>query len=232
MFRQHIDTAPIWEAYGTECECPLCLLRAQCEASYVENFLGASVMEPAVRMEVNEKGFCREHLKMLYDAGNRLGLALMADTHLQECIRRLKEKPPTARRSFRGRTKPDTLVGDCILCARLDNTMERYLETLLYMWKKEPGFRESFKKSRGLCFPHYEALRDMAPTKMGRDGEAFLAALYEVTLTNMERMEEELNWFTQKFDYRNRDKPWGTSADAVERALTKLRGGGPVPKKE
>ena len=168
MFRQHIDTAPIWEAYGTECECPLCLLRAQCEAGYVEYFLGASVIEPAVRVEVNEKGFCREHLKMLYDAGNRLSLALMADTHLAECIRRMKAQPPAVRSPFRGRTKPDSLAGECILCERLDNTVKRYLETLLYMWKKEPGFRESFKNSRGLCFPHYEALRDMAKRGMLR----------------------------------------------------------------
>ena len=149
----------------------MCLIRAQCEASY-ENFLGASVMEPAVRVEVNEKGFCREHLKMLYDAGNRLGLALMADTHLQECIRRLKEKPPTARRSFRGRTKPDTLAGDCILCARLDNTMERYLETLLYMWKAR--IPRSFKE-RGLYSTTGAA--GYGRIKMGQDGEHSLRPL-------------------------------------------------------
>ena len=41
----------------------------------------------------------------------------------------------------------------------------------------------------------------------------------------MRRVEADLNWFTLKFDYRNRDKPWGSSRDAVERALIKLRGG-------
>ena len=39
MIRQHLDTAPVWAAYRTDCECPLCLLQAQSEASYVENFL-------------------------------------------------------------------------------------------------------------------------------------------------------------------------------------------------
>ena len=29
---------------------------------------------------------------------------------------------------------------------------------------------------------------------------------------------------TLKFDYRNKDKPWGNSQDAVERAINKLRG--------
>ena len=55
--------------------------------------------------------------------------------------------------------------------------------------------------------------------------EDFAQALRQVTLDNLRRVEADLNWFTLKFDYRNRDKPWGSSRDAVERALIKLRGG-------
>jgi hypothetical protein len=38
------------------------------------------------------------------------------------------------------------------------------------------------------------------------------------------RREKELQWFTQKFDYRNQEKPWGSSKDAVPRILQKLTG--------
>ena len=41
---------------------------------------------------------------------------------------------------------------------------------------------------------------------------------------NYQRLQEEVTWFTDKFDYRNKDKPWGNSQDAVERAINKLRG--------
>ena len=71
---RHIDTIPVWDAYKTDCECPLCALMKKNEEDYVDNFLGASVMEPDRRVEVNEKGFCRRHFKMMFDAGNRLGL--------------------------------------------------------------------------------------------------------------------------------------------------------------
>lgn len=37
-------------------------------------------------------------------------------------------------------------------------------------------------------------------------------------------MEKDIEWFTLKFDYRNQDKPWGDSKDAVERTVNKLRG--------
>ena len=48
---------------------------------------------------------------------------------------------------------------------------------------------------------------------------------------NLQRLEKELNWYTQKFDYRNQDAPWGDSKDALERTVNKLRGWclGPEP---
>ena len=88
--RQHIDTAPIWEVYKQDCECPLCLLQAKVESANVNYFLGESVMEPDQRIEVNQKGFCPRHFKQLYDAGNRLGLGLMTHTYMKETIRSLK----------------------------------------------------------------------------------------------------------------------------------------------
>ena len=75
FLKQHIDTAPIWESYRTDCECPLCLLHARVEAGTVDYFLGESVMEPSQRVEVNRKGFCADHFKLMYDAGNQIGRA-------------------------------------------------------------------------------------------------------------------------------------------------------------
>lgn len=61
--REHLDTMPIWEAYRAGCECPLCEIRQKNEAMYIDNFLGASVMEPDTRVEVNQKGFCPAPLR-------------------------------------------------------------------------------------------------------------------------------------------------------------------------
>ena len=36
--------------------------------------------------------------------------------------------------------------------------------------------------------------------------------------------EKDLEWFTLKFDYRNQDKPWGNSRNALERTVNRLRG--------
>ena len=140
---QHIDTIPVWDAYRTDCECPLCALAKKNEEEYVDNFLGASVMEPDRRVEVNEKGFCRRHFKMMYDAGNRLGLALMTDTYMKRTIEKLAENAKKvakagaeeAQKSFIarvGRKNADIgtcadeifdITGRCILCERLNTAM-------------------------------------------------------------------------------------------------------------
>ena len=87
--RYHIDTIPVWDAVKLEGECPLCALRRKNELLDVERFLGASVMEPDTRIQVNDRGFCAHHQVLLYAQKNRLGHALMMHTHLKETMGKL-----------------------------------------------------------------------------------------------------------------------------------------------
>ena len=224
----HIDTAPVLEAFTHGGECPLCDLRWSTEESYLDSFLGGSVMEPAARVIVNEKGFCADHFRMLYDRGNRLGLALMAHSHMIEAIKRCEARVKSQRERPRpifglGSKRSDSIRPDqtCALCDRLDATMDRYAETTIYLWEHEAAFRERFNKSLGLCMPHGNKLMALANAK-GKG--AFADALAELQLANLRRVEKELEWFTLKFDYRNQDKPWGNSKDALIRAALKLSG--------
>ena len=45
---------------------------------------------------------------------------------------------------------------------------------------------------------------------------------------NLARVQADLDWFVDKFDYRNASAPWKNSQDAVQRAMQKLRGGYPA----
>jgi len=82
--KYELQTIPIWKAYNSDHDCPLCYLEAELEKDYRRFFLGNSVMAPDVRVEVNAKGFCRTHYRLLYSGENKLGLALMAQTRLDE----------------------------------------------------------------------------------------------------------------------------------------------------
>ena len=241
----HIDTAPVWEAYRQDCECPLCLLRQRVETSAVDYFLGESVMEPDQRIEVNQRGFCARHFRQMYDAGNRLGLALMTHTHMKETLHTLRDnarKLKDAAASEAGRSGIARVLGrkasglqelaapwgdpgrDCVFCKRVAESMERYIYTILYLYDHDAAFAKCFAESKGMCLEHYGATLAMAAERVhGKAQAGFVNALADAELAAFERLEGEIEWFTLKFDYRNDDKPWGTSRDAVKRSINKLR---------
>ncbi len=252
MPQQHIDTIPIWEAYHSESECPLCLMEARCEQQFLDVALGGALMEPDTRIMTNEKGFCAEHLNKLYKRENRLGFALTLHTHLKDYMQTLQKQTDALAKELEGERKKnpvskaasgiaksapyykqlDSLIdhldernGTCYICDRIENTMQRYLETVVYMYRKDPEFKKALQASKGVCLRHYPALLKAAKQHlMGETRLAFIEDLVDLQSKNLKRMEEELEWFTLKFDYRNQAKPWGNSKDAVERSLGKLQG--------
>ena len=234
--RYQLDNIPVWDAYKAGGECPLCALRAQNEQMYVESFLGASVMEPSTRVEVNAKGFCGPHLRMMFAEKNRLGLALIAHTHYKDVLgtvtAQLEAGKSGGRKGlFGGKSDAGPAAAvrarleTCVLCERLDYTLHRYAYTLVHLWAHDADFRKTFAASQGLCLPDMAMVMDMADELLsGKQRQEFYAALAAVQGECLAQMEKDLEWFTLKFDYRNQDKPWGNSRDAVERTIYRLRG--------
>jgi hypothetical protein len=244
----HIDTMPVWDAVKLDGECPLCALHRRNELMDIQRFLGASVMEPDVRISVNAKGFCNHHLELLFAKNNRLGLALMLHTHLKETektvgsilmgiksagkhsgstlFNRIRSGNGLVKSPMKEAAKAlNAASASCVLCDSLHEHMNRYAYTLLYLWERDKDFRKAFSSSKGVCIPHGAKLLSMAEESLpARELEAFTDTLYDLMESNLKRVEQDLEWFTLKFDYRNQDKPWGESKDAVERSITKLRG--------
>ena len=242
----HIDTAPVWEVYREDHECPLCAINDRVEAASVEYFLGDSVMEPSQRIEVNEKGFCGRHFKLMFEAGNRLGLALMTHTYMKNTLKWLQKNAAEAVSAARAEAEKPVfkrvigkkgeglavcadavlaLEDKCVMCERIRENMQRYIYTILYMYKHESEFPKLLEGSKGMCLKHYAETLKMAPEHLsGETLKRFVETLTNLETTNTQRVADELEWFTRKFDYRNDDKPWGNSRDAVERSLNKLRG--------
>ena len=62
-----IYTIPVNEAFDACAEdhsrgCPFCRLYNQLEANEIDIILGASMMEPDIRIKTNEQSFCPTHL--------------------------------------------------------------------------------------------------------------------------------------------------------------------------
>ena len=59
-------------------------------------------------------------------------------------------------------------------------------------------------------------------------GESTHPEVFALLEQNLHRLEEDISWLIDKFDYRNKDADWKTSKDALQRGMQKLRGGYPA----
>ena len=232
----HLDTIPVWEAMEKNTACPLCALYRRVEDMEIERSLGGSVMEPDARIRVNERGICAHHHERLFAMQNRLGHALLADSHTKELLKKLealqKRAGETKRGLFGGRDAGEELAKElealsrsCVICDDIRDHMERYLYTFLHLWKTDEGFRKKWEVSRGVCLPHAADLLSRAQKHLGAASrQEFGQSLLSLVRTNLAQDEKDLEWFTLKFDYRNQQKPWGNSRNALERTVNRLRG--------
>lgn len=240
--KEKIYTIPVNEAYDTDCECPLCELEKKLESESVAYALGAAMMEPDFRMESNEKGYCSKHFRMMFSAQNKLPLALVLDTHLNELrkkIEHLKKTAVTLENEKSGIFKKsgiDKAVSEiseilgkseksCLICEKINTTMERYIDVLLYMWGQDDEFKAKFNSSKGVCLKHFKILADnCTKTLKGDKASKFIATLIGKEIHELSRIQEDIHKFTLKFDYRNKDMEWGTAKDAPLRTIEKISG--------
>ncbi len=232
--KEKIYTIPVNEAFDEDSECPLCRLYKKTEDEVLNYVLGPSYMEEDVRCETNKMGFCENHIIKMFNARNRLGVALMADTHLKQINKDLDkilkdeqrtEKKVLFKKSASSPLESYTkdLSSSCYVCTRIEQRMNSYIETFLYLWKKESEFQDKVTSGKGFCLNHFSYLMSEAKVRMNeKDFMKFSDILIPLQKENLKRIESELDWFIQKFDYLNHDTPWGNSKDALERAILKI----------
>ncbi len=246
--RFHIDTIPLWDSLKLDGECLLCALRRKTELGEAERYLGASVMEPDTRIQVNDKGFCPHHHAMLFSMSNRLGHALMLESHMAETRRRTAEAFAELKKAAHAysdasmlerlkkgaaaKADMEKIAGDisamassCIMCDSINENMDRYMHTFFHLYQNDTEFRNRFNASKAVCLPHLAELIQWAPRELPAKQVAdFIDKLTDMETANLDRMQEDISWFIKKFDYRYQDEPWYNSQDAVERTVNKLRG--------
>ena len=229
---QQIYTIPVHEAFEAgaadkKCGCPLCALYRKLEENELDLILGASMMEPDVRIKTNEKGFCRTHYDMMFVRKNRLGMALTLESHLNE----LKEGLATgliaglvAKPGSTPLKRIEKLEKSCYVCERIDFHFQHMAETVVYLYESEETFADQIKAQPYFCLPHYRLLLEKAQARLQKKKLAdFFAIVEGVQKHYLDELCEDVSWFCKKFDYRYEDEPWKNSKDSVERAMAFLR---------
>lgn len=103
--RDDITSIPVSEVFEPRDGCPICRLRNTLEDRVVEYITGAAMMEPDVRIETNKQGFCIDHYRMMLKKRNRLGVALILESHLDEMEKRIYTGAPLLGKSAKTRRR-------------------------------------------------------------------------------------------------------------------------------
>ncbi len=235
--KEKLYTIPVNEAFETNCECPVCVMRRKLEADAIEFTMGPSYMEDDIREATSRLGFCEKHLLQLYQNQNRLGLALILKTHMDKIVKDVGKyssadvKAPAAG-LFKKKTESsevsaylDHMEESCFVCDKIEGTLKRYIATIFHLYHTEEAFRNKFKASKGFCVNDYKILYREAPSNLsGEELNRFRKELNELFLQNMNRVRDDLEWFINKFDYRYAEEPWKNAKDALTRSMLKTNG--------
>ncbi len=239
--KEEIYTIPVMDGFHEDCECPFCAMRRKLETDTVSFVLSPSYMEEDVRGETNALGFCHHHMDQLYSQANALGLALMLHSHLREQEKELfsllekQDSSKPVKKVFRKKDADppsdpieayrQNFINSCYICKRIDQVFERMMTAFFMLWEKNAEFHQTVDACKGFCINHFLMLYERAASHLKpKDCNGFRTLLIEKERENLKRVEDELEWFTLKFDYRYQDQPWKNSRDALPRTILKVNG--------
>ncbi|MBQ7834870.1 MAG: hypothetical protein IJ385_03725 [Ruminiclostridium sp.] len=236
--RESILTIPVNEVFEPRCGCPICTMRNTVEEHICEYIMGAAMMEPDVRMETNELGFCFTHYEMLLQQNNRLSLGLMLNTYLETVRTNIFEKKAILFKNSakqKKAKKANEMEQTCFVCSKVDWGVNHMLETVFTMYVKDEGFRKLFKAQEYICIPHYNMLMEKASEKLQKgDLDDFANALDTLVTEYMKKLNSDVNDFCNSFDYRNAGKLHTPEMEhvrtSVERSIEFLTGRKPRTK--
>ena len=229
---EQIYTIPVNEKFEASAAdaslgCPFCALYNKLEEDELGLILGASMMEPDIRIKTNELGFCKTHFDMMFARKNRLPLALMLESHLSEVERAVSSggisnmlNPGAEAIKSIGK-----IEDSCYVCERIGRNFKMMVETAVLLWDKDPEFRKKTAAQPYFCLPHYRMFVETAKARMQKKVfSEFYRAVSELELSYVKELEGDVSWFCKKFDYRYDEEPWYNAKDAVPRALAFLSG--------
>lgn len=231
--KETIYTIPVNDAFDDESECPFCSMYKKLEKDCIDYTLGPSYMEDDIRAETDKIGFCQKHYSMLYNKQNRLGLALILQSHLQKInknVEALSKNMSSGKKGFFSKSNTENklteylnnVTDSCYVCDKIKNSFDRYFDTFFYMWKKDDDIKNKVKGSKGFCIEHFSILISYAENKLSKkEYEEFLEIVLPLQKENMKRLLGEVDHFINKFDHNYADSPWGTAKDSLIRAILK-----------
>lgn len=232
---EQLYTIPINEAFEVYDGCPMCRLRRKLETQSLNYIMGAAMMEPDIRIVTNKLGFCRAHFHDMLGMGNRLSLALMLESHLQELQTALPQ-PQEKKPGKLGRIKkydgdspaPEMLsrAKSCYICQRVADFEKKYISNVIYIYKKDPDFPKKLENQPYFCLEHAGLLLQEGQKALSEtDYLTFSQTMLTLLQKHLNTLRSNTTTFCRSFDHENAGKPLSEPAKrSVENAVAFLSG--------
>lgn len=227
---EQIFTIPVNEEFDAARDdkskgCPFCRLYRRLQRDEIDIILGASMMEPDIRIKTNEEGFCNKHFGIMLGKKRMLGMGLMLESHLPEVKKKLSKRALLKDPSAPSLSLLSVLNENCYVCNRIDKNLTAMISTAVYLYENEDEFRSKFKAQPYFCLPHYTKMLSYASKKMNkRLFSDFFDEAQKIEEKYIETLTGDVSWFCKKFDYRYDEEPWYNSKDSVQRSIKFLTG--------
>ncbi len=232
--KEKIYTIPINDILEKDCFCPFCSMYSDLEHEAVRYTVGPAMMEPDFRIITNRTGFCKKHIRELNAQSKALPLSLVLDTHLDSICKILDTDLSPHKKSIFKKGKSEVknvsdslsdVASSCAVCDRIDHTFGRYFDTFVYMLKKEQGFIDKVLSKDGFCMEHFSKLF-VAASNMLSDAEfkKYFVPIIDLQKKRIHKLKEQLQSFSNSFDYRNIGKEKDFPSDILLRVSKLLNG--------
>lgn len=246
IMKEQLYMIPMNDAVNALDECPFCFIEREIEQNLLDFVLGSgsSYMESDIREQTDKAGFCRAHFKKMFDYGNTLGNGWILKTHYKKMIGEMQQQIKSyspGKSSLKDKWKKASESGNpigawtadkeksCYICNYYREHYDRYMDTFFVMYKRDSDFRAKIAGGKGFCLPHFGDLCTASDTKLNdTERREFYDMISKLMLDNMARLQEDVTWLIEKFDYRNKEADWKNSKDAIQRGMQKLKGGYPA----
>ncbi len=228
---EQIFTIPVNEEFDAcrddhKLGCPFCRLYRRLQRDEIDIILGASMMEPDIRIQTNELGFCNKHFGIMLGRKRMLGMGLILESHLAEVKKKVKAHSLIGDPSAASMASVGKLNSDCYVCSRIKRNLDAMISTAIYLYENdENDFRRKFSSQPYFCLPHYTSMVSYASKKMNKKlFREFFKTAEGIEEKYIDTLGGDVSWFCKKFDYRYDEEPWYNSKDSVQRSVKFLTG--------
>ena len=213
--------------------CTLCALALRSMRRYFEALGYESVNDAGIRDAIRAaRGFCEIHARMLREARDALGAAIIhrdVVSAVTDALDGLVYRPTSlgdllrqaigGERSGSTNGRADALAPQqpCPACMRRQTTDQVYVDALL-QHLTDDDLLPRFHASAGLCLPHLRLAIERTPDA------AIFDRLKAAQLAIWQRLADELDEFIRKQDHRFAAEPLGDERNAWSRAVDLVSG--------